>query len=180
MKEVEKELMSVPFSEPVLLIKQMNASRFWDEVCWRHKSLGSLTPHEKAKVEFIASGKLQTRYEELNAQVEKAIEDYNLDEADASAVSLASGDSILKKNLQKKTTEPTLEPSADKRDEKLNEEPPVDNGEEDPTALIGASKAKAGERAPGGPLDDLKALKDAVEVQIEQIMKMLESKHSLS
>ena len=97
MKEVEKELRSVPFSEPVLLIKQMNASRFWDEVCWRYKGLGGLTPHEKAKVEFIASGKLQAQYEELNKRVDKAIKDYNLDEAGASAVSSASGDLIPRK-----------------------------------------------------------------------------------
>ena len=80
MKEVEKELRSVPFSEPVLLIKQMNASHFWDEVCWHYKGLGALTPHKKAKIEFIASGKLQGQYEELNARVDKAIKDYNLDE----------------------------------------------------------------------------------------------------
>ena len=76
MKEVEKELRSVPFSEPVLLIKQMNASRFWDEGCWHYKGLGGLTMHAKAKVEFIASGKLQTHYEDLDARVEKALNDY--------------------------------------------------------------------------------------------------------
>ena len=69
MKEMEKELRRVPFWESSLLIKQANASYRWDEVCWRYKGLKGLTPHEKAKVEFVASGKLQTRYEELNAWV---------------------------------------------------------------------------------------------------------------
>ena len=80
MKEVEEELRSVPFSEPDLLIKQMNANRSWDEVRWHYRGFESLTPHEESKVEFIAFGKLQGQYEELNARVDKAIKDNNQDE----------------------------------------------------------------------------------------------------
>ena len=140
MKALEEGLRRVPFSEPVLLIKQMNASCFWDKVCWRYKGLRGLTPHEKAKVEFIASGKLQTRYEELNARVEKAIEDYNLDEADASAVSSASGDSIprkkpRKKNLLREAIKSAMKPSDTEEGKKLCEKPPVDKGQGDLAVL---------------------------------------------
>ena len=91
----------------------------------------------------------------------------------------APGDSNIMKNLQK-TTEPTMKLSAAEEGEKLCKEPPKDKGQEDPTALNGASEAKAGERPPGGPLDRLRALKVIMEVQIEQMGKMLESNHSLS
>ena len=102
MKEVERELKEVPFDVPILQIRQMNVDQSWHEVCWYYKGLGTLTLRQRAKVEFIASGKLQAQYEELNARVDKAIKDYNLDEVGGSAVSSASGDLIPKKKPKKK------------------------------------------------------------------------------
>ena len=81
MKEVERELKEVPFDVPILQIRQMNVDQSWEEVCWHYKGLVALTLCAKAKVEIVASGKLQAQYEELNAWVDKAIKDYNLDEA---------------------------------------------------------------------------------------------------
>ena len=73
--------------------------------------------HAKAKVEFIASGKLQAQYEELNTRVDEAIKNHELDEA---------GNWIPKKKRQKKTTNSVMKPSPDEEGEKVSEEPPED------------------------------------------------------
>ena len=157
MKEVEKELRRVPFWESSLLIKQTNASYRWDEVCYCYKGLRDLTQHEKAKVEFIASGELQTRYKELDAWVERAINDHNQDEeaqkrdakmeepkkpvAKKVVKDLASGTSTSKtkpqkKNLLREAIKSAMKPSDAEEGKKLCEKPPVDKGQGDPSVLI--------------------------------------------
>ena len=59
-------------------MKQGSAKYFWGEVRSLYDRLKVLTKHEQAEVEPIASGKLQTRYEDLDARVEKALDDYYL------------------------------------------------------------------------------------------------------
>ena len=72
--------------------------------------------------------------------------------------------STPRKKLQKKTTESTMKPSPAREEEKLNEEPPVDKGEEDLATLKEASKAEAGESPPSNPFDRLRVPKGLVEV----------------
>ena len=79
MKAMEEGIKKVPFPESLLIMKQGSAGYFLGEVRRIRGGLRRLTEHEKAEVESIASGELQTRYEELDARVEKAINDYNLD-----------------------------------------------------------------------------------------------------
>ena len=80
MKAMEAKLIKVPFPEWSLVIKQGSAEYYWSKVRNLYDRLQVLTKHEQAEVESIASGKLQTRYEDLHAQVEKALDDYYLDE----------------------------------------------------------------------------------------------------
>ena len=79
MKAMEAGLGKVPFPESMLMIKQGSANYYWGEVRNLYDRLKVLTKHEQAEVEAIASGKLQTRYEDLDARVEKALDDYYLD-----------------------------------------------------------------------------------------------------
>ena len=75
MKALEEGLGKVPFWESLLRMKQASAEYFWGEVKRIKGSLRRLTEHDKAEVEAITSGKLQNHYEELDARVEKAIND---------------------------------------------------------------------------------------------------------
>ena len=79
MKAMEEGLGKVPFWESFLIHHQASASYYWGEVKRIKGGLRRLTEDEKAKVEAIASGVLQTQYEELDARVEKAIDDYIMD-----------------------------------------------------------------------------------------------------
>ena len=79
MKGMEEGLRKVPFFEAFLIDKQSRASYSWGKVKRIKGGLRRLTEDEKAKVEAIASGELQNRYEELDARVEKALENYYLE-----------------------------------------------------------------------------------------------------
>ena len=76
MKAMEEGIKKVPFPESLLIMKQGSANYFWGEVSKLYKRLKVLTQHEQAEVESIASGELQTRYEDLDARVEKALDNY--------------------------------------------------------------------------------------------------------
>ena len=105
MKVMEREIKQVPCDVPILLTRQMNAGQSWQKICLYYKGLGTLTPRQKAKIEIVASGKLQAQYEELNTRVDEAIKNHELDEA---------GDWIPKKKRQKKkTTKSVMKPSPD-------------------------------------------------------------------
>ena len=79
MKAMEEGLGKVPFPKSVLVMKQGSAEYFWGEVRRIYVGLRVLTEDEKAEVEPITSGELQAQYEDLDARVEKAIDDYNQD-----------------------------------------------------------------------------------------------------
>ena len=117
MKGMEEGLRKVPFFEAFLIDKQARASYSWGEVKRIKGGLRRLTEDEKAKVEAIASGELQNRYKELDARVEKALENYYLEReaqkrdkeekpqkpvAKKVAKDSATGETISKKKLPKK------------------------------------------------------------------------------
>ena len=177
MKGMEEGLRKVPFWEAFLIDKQARASYFWGEVKRIKGSLRCLTDQEKAEVESIVSVELQNCYKELNAWVNRAINDHNRDEeaqkrdakmeekpqkpvAKKVTKDSATGESISKKKLPKKNLlreaiKAAAKPSAEEG-EKLN-------------------KAEAGESPPVDPLDQLRALRGLVEGQIEQLMAILTS-----
>ena len=71
MKALEAELVKVPFPEWSLVIKLGSAEYYWGEIRIFYDRLQILT-----KDESLAYEKLQTRYEDLHARVEDALEDY--------------------------------------------------------------------------------------------------------
>ena len=75
MKAMEAELGKVPFPESSLEMKLGSAEYYWGEVRNFYDRLQVLTKRELAEVESLAYEKLQTRYEDLHARVERALDD---------------------------------------------------------------------------------------------------------
>ena len=69
-----------PYPMSMLEMNQGKAKYYWNKVETLYDRLQVLTKHEEAEVEPIASGELQTCYKDLDARVERALDDYYLDE----------------------------------------------------------------------------------------------------